>query len=361
MAAVPLGEEEAAAAIATIAAVNMLIDDEDEEEEQEILRRLLAGVREVIPKTENFFEEIAIIEEDLERPYSNISARKKLSVALWYFGNQDVYRSICDRFGISKSTGWECVMEVARALSARAPNFIAWPTAEEIPTIARDFEAIAGFPGVIGLIDGSHVRINAPHEFPDSYINRYGFHSINVQGICDSQMRFIDIYSTCPGSVNGTRVYQLSPIREEIDQNYERYFPDQTHLLGDKIYYPVQFNLLPPYKDNGHLTEQERHFNIIHSRTRQMIERSFALSKNRFRRLKCLYVQNIEYASLIILACCILHNICISLNDDLDEVDAENQADGNVNDEPEEPGNEQFNAVIKRRIIAEELFHRRRQ
>ena len=32
-----------------------------------------------------------------------------------------------------------------------------------------------GFPGVIGLIDGTHVSIRAPIEEPDAYINRKNF------------------------------------------------------------------------------------------------------------------------------------------------------------------------------------------
>ena len=29
-----------------------------------------------------------------------------------------------------------------------------------------------GFPGVVGLIDGTHISIRAPVEQPDAYINR---------------------------------------------------------------------------------------------------------------------------------------------------------------------------------------------
>lgn len=49
--------------------------------------------------------------------------------------------------------------------------------------IMNNFEAqyIPGFPRVIGLIDGTHIKIRAPTVQPDSYINRKKFHSLNTQ------------------------------------------------------------------------------------------------------------------------------------------------------------------------------------
>jgi len=38
-----------------------------------------------------------------------------------------------------------------------------------------------GFPKVIGAIDGTHIKITAPKVNPESYVNRKGFHSIQLQ------------------------------------------------------------------------------------------------------------------------------------------------------------------------------------
>lgn len=37
------------------------------------------------------------------------------------------------------------------------------------------------FPKVIGAIDGTHIEIAAPKLHPDAYINRKGYHSIQLQ------------------------------------------------------------------------------------------------------------------------------------------------------------------------------------
>lgn len=40
----------------------------------------------------------------------------------------------------------------------------------------------AGYPNVIGIIDGTHIGLSAvPKEVENGYVNHKGFHSINVQ------------------------------------------------------------------------------------------------------------------------------------------------------------------------------------
>lgn len=38
-----------------------------------------------------------------------------------------------------------------------------------------------GFPKVLGAIDGTHVQITKPKEHGESYINRKGYHSMQLQ------------------------------------------------------------------------------------------------------------------------------------------------------------------------------------
>ena len=51
--------------------------------------------------------------------------------------------------------------------------------------IKQNFFKIAGFPSVIAAIDGTHIRIIAPHEHEEQYVNRKHYHSVNVQATCD--------------------------------------------------------------------------------------------------------------------------------------------------------------------------------
>jgi hypothetical protein len=44
-----------------------------------------------------------------------------------------------------------------------------------------------GFPGVIGCVDDTHVRITTPNVDEPSFVNRKGYHSLNVQATCDHE------------------------------------------------------------------------------------------------------------------------------------------------------------------------------
>lgn len=194
-------------------------------------------------------------------------------------------------------------------------NYIKWPQVHEIHNIQQEFAAISNFPGVVGVIDGCHIPISAPTEHPNSYINRKGFHSILLQGICNSKMKFIDVFTGICGSVHDARVWQLSDIKNMIEEDIERYFPQNSHLLADSAY-PLSHYMLTPYRDNGHLNNIQHNYNTQLSKTRVIIERTFGMLKGRFRKLKYVYMYNTEMIPLVILACCILHNICIDNEDE---------------------------------------------
>lgn len=59
-------------------------------------------------------------------------------------------------------------------------------------------------------------------------------------------------------------------------------FPNNSHLLGDAAY-TIHEHLLPPYRDNGYLSDRQKNFNFYHASARMVIERSFGLLKGRVR------------------------------------------------------------------------------
>lgn len=137
-----------------------------------------------------------------------------------------------------------------------------------------------------------------------------------MQAICDHRRLFTHIYVRNVGSVHDARVFRLSPLEEYIN-NAEK-FPDNTHLIGDAAYRLHQ-HLLTPYTDNGHLTQRQKNYNYCHSLSRMVIERAFALLKCRWRSLLQLLAMNdIEIIPYHILACCVLHNICLLKKDELE-------------------------------------------
>jgi len=260
------------------------------------------------------------------------------------------FRSVADRFGVSKDTVWRCVFNVANVLEQHVQNYIEWPEIHELLNIQQEFAIISNFPGVVGVIDDCHIPISAPTEHPNSYINRKGFYSIILQGICNHKMKFIDVFTGICGSVHDARVWRLSDIKNMIDHDVERYFPHHGHLLADSAY-SLSYYMLTPYRDNGHLNDMQHNYNTKLSKTRVTIERTFGILKGQFRKLKYVYMYNTEMIPLVVLACCILHNICIDNEDEpFDILEIENRNENNNYDyaimTPDE----------KRDIIAQLLF-----
>ena len=74
-----------------------------------------------------------------------------------------------------------------------------------------------------------------------------------------------------------------------------------------------------PYKDTGHLLNAQKNYNRKLSQIRVIIEQAFGMLKGRFRRLKHIVVRDVENIVNIVVACCVLHNICILNKDELNE------------------------------------------
>ena len=234
-------------------------------------------------------------------------------MTLWYMATQESIRSIADRFNVSESTFIVWHRKVIAVLCEISNDVIKWPDNQDIQIITGSFQERNGFPGVVGAIDGTHIRIEAPPEHPDDYYNRKGYHSIVLQAACREDRRFVNIYCGWPGKVHDARIFRNSPLFEN-GQN----LCGQNHLLGDGAY-PLQNWVLVPYKDNGHLTPAQKNFNRKLSQLRVVIEQAFGMLKGRFRRLQYVVVRDIENIVKVVVACCTLHNICILNDDELEE------------------------------------------
>lgn len=197
------------------------------------------------------------------------------------------------------------------ALNEISPLVIKWPNNVEKQAIQESFHRIAGFPGVIGAVDGTYVPIKAPHENPEVYINRKCFHGITLQAIATPKLKFIDCFTGYPSSVSDIRIFRNSDIYREIINNRMNYFQQNEHIIGDKAY-PTLHWCVPPYIDRGNLTQRQRNFNNIHAKTRQVVERAFALLFGRFRRLRYLDMNRTDLIPSTIIAVCTLHNLCLS-------------------------------------------------
>ncbi|KAL7394000.1 hypothetical protein ABVT39_019127 [Epinephelus coioides] len=180
-------------------------------------------------------------------------------------------------------------------------------------------------PRSSSAIDGCHIRIKPPSRNKACYYNYKGYYSIQMQAICDSMGRFMDIFVGYAGSAHNTRVLRNSPV-------YFRslYPPPSYFLVGDGGYPCIEqpIAIVTPFRRPLPGVMEER-FNKVHGRARSIIKRSFGLMKAWWQAtlFKALEVRP-HFVSEVPLACSFLHNICLAHGDVMEEEELE----------PEDPG-----------------------
>lgn len=114
-------------------------------------------------------------------------------------------------------------------------------------------------------------------------------------------------------------------------------------LVGDSAY-PLSLWLMKPFKQTATLTQEQVHCSkaLSLSQARVVIEQAYSILKGRWRNLLKPMEEHISTASItIIMACCVLHNVCINVGDSA-EIDPEYDEDSDSAIIPD--GHEQMGA-----------------
>jgi nuclease HARBI1 len=239
---------------------------------------------------------------------------------LRFVGTNSFYHGIRDVNGPSIQTVGRVIQRVGNAIFEMRNQFIKWPQNPE--TLARDFYEIAGIPSVVGAIDGCHILVSPPKEDEISFVNRHHTHSINVLCIAGPQRQIHYVNVNHGGRSHDSRVLQNSSVWQKFEVEGQLPFPGAV-LLGDSGY-PLRQWLITPFSAPADQAQQR--FNFAHSKTRCIVEQTFGLLKNRFSCLKSgLRVKDMTLAGRLIIACIVLHNLCILHG--ADEVEGEDGAD----------------------------------
>ncbi|KAG7330159.1 hypothetical protein KOW79_006381 [Hemibagrus wyckioides] len=262
------------------------------------------------------------------RGQPTVPVRMKVLMFLWYMANQNGFRDISDKFDVSESTAHKSVLEVLAIFSTLGPSFISWPNPGRKKNTSAAFQKLCGLSGIIGVIDGCHIKINRPNIRGGDYMNRQSYYSVLLQGIVDEKGRFIDIFVGPPGRVDDARMLRASDFYTTWQEKMGEY-----NLLGDSAYtgHADPF-IITPKTDNGALSEEDQLQNSKISSGRVVIDQAFAKMKCKWRRVRDLQNTRLENVVMIIMAACFLHNMCIGDNEACEEhpQGCPRQADENV-------------------------------
>nr|CAH7756742.1 unnamed protein product [Callosobruchus chinensis] len=118
----------------------------------------------------------------------------------------------------------KAIQEVTSAImNAMAEQWVRFPRTDgDKNDIKEKFMEATHFPGVIGAVDCTHVEIAQPPVEEHNYINRKGYHSKNIQIICDYELRIVNINARFPGATHDAFIWRNSCVREELETCYTR-------------------------------------------------------------------------------------------------------------------------------------------
>lgn len=249
-----------------------------------------------------------------------VPLQKRVAVALWRLATNADYRSIGHLFGVSQTTVCRCVQTFCDAIcKLLLPEFISFPDQERLKSMALYFENWFGLPQCVGAVDGSHIPILAPPDFHEDYYNIKGFHSVILQGVVDGRGQFWSVNAGQGGSLHEARVLRLSPLWDQASRGVFSQLGSKDiggadvgfYIMGD-LAYPLQSWLLKPFHDDGRLTVEQQLYNRRTSKARGVVENAFVRLKGRWR---CLLKRNdcdLDLTKSMIMACCVLHDLCES-------------------------------------------------
>jgi hypothetical protein len=253
-----------------------------------------------------------MFEIELQRPTRrsrDFPVSIQIMVALRFVATGSFQAVYGDIHNISQSSVSKITKDVTQCLVCVCRQYVVMPTdPAELQGIMQGFYNIANFPKAIGAIDGTHVRIRSPTTDEHLHVNRKNYHSVNIQRVCDSIMKFLNVVAKWPG---GTRDAFMWP-NSGLSEMFENGTITNGWLLGDSGY-PLRPWLMTPVLNPANRHEQG--FSDAHMRTRIIVERSFGNLKSRFRCIDTsggtlLYTP--KKCCDIVVAVIVLHNICIT-------------------------------------------------
>lgn len=174
-----------------------------------------------------------------------VSAEMKVALTLRYLATGKFQQLNADDFVLSQSTVSRVINQTLEALAAPhiIRRFIIFPRQpQQIEKKQEEFHEVTEIPGVVGVIDGTHVKIVAPREGQEVYVNEKNEHSINMQVVFDAKGVIIDMVANWPGSTHDARLLRNSGLWYVFEQNM---VPRGCCILGDSVY-PLKPWLMTP-------------------------------------------------------------------------------------------------------------------
>ena len=290
-----------------------------------------------------------------------VPPEKVLAIGLYRLAHGNSYESMAPALNVGRTTAIEAVQDVVNQLYELRNHYIKFPvTAAEIAASIETFAQLSELPNVVGAIEGTHIRINAPRNSAVDYFSRYQSHDFIIQGIADGRKLFLHAAAGYPGSMHDARVLRSTTFYRQAERGEKLHGPTVNienqeiapYLVGDSAY-PLTQWLQKPYPE-GTRDPEEKACNKALSSARVVIECAFGILKMRWRILNKRLDSHTKFSVRIAVACMVLHNFCIMAGDNWDDLDIPPPDDNQIERNDETVGNGEDIREILKRFIARE-------
>ena len=212
------------------------------------------------------------------------------------------------------------------ALYELKDEYIHFPeTVAETAASTQTFRDLSRLSNIVGTIDGTHTRVNAPRESAVDYFSRYQQHDFGIQAVVDGNMLFLDSSAGYPGSMHDARILRNSTLYQRAEQGDVLTGPVvdvDGHEIGPYLFgnsaYPSSPWLQKPFPEATR-DRSEIQFNRELSSARVKVECAFCCLKSGWRILQKRLNSDLALSVKNAIACAVLHNFCIIMGDDWDD------------------------------------------
>lgn len=282
----------------------------------------------------------SLVKEDITAKPANLvfrngrplSLHDQVAIALRRLSSGESLITVGDSFGLNHSTVSQATWRFIEAMEERASHHLRWPsTTTETANTKAKFEKMCGLPNCCGAIAFTHILMNLSTSDPNStlWLDHEKHYSMVLQAIVDPDMRFQDIVTGWPGGkMNRRSVFQNSGFYQLCNQG-QRLNGNTFELLdGSKVREYVVggsgYQLLPylitPY-EGKEFSEPRSEFNRQLIAAAGVAESALARLKDSWRIIRgVMWRPDRHRLPRIILVCCLLHNIVIDKEDEVQDM-----------------------------------------